>query len=70
MHKYKIHACGSGGFYINSDSLPVGSEWVRYLSLMYWGFQVQIIHTTIPMMQRVHSVLSEHGYTYRHAVLT
>lgn len=29
-----------GGFYINSSSLPIGSEWVKYLSLVYWGFQV------------------------------
>eukprot|EP01032_Pedospumella_encystans_P007850 gene7850-9359_t len=33
-----------GGFYINSDSLPVGSEWVRYLSLMYWGFQALVVN--------------------------
>ncbi len=33
-----------GGFYINSSSLPIGSEWVKYLSLVYWGFQALIIN--------------------------
>jgi ATP-binding cassette subfamily G (WHITE) protein 1 len=32
-----------GGFYINASSLPVGSVWVRNLSLVYWGFQALII---------------------------
>lgn len=38
-----------GGFYINSESLPVGSEWVRYLSLMYWGFQVRYKNYRAPV---------------------
>jgi ABC-type multidrug transport system permease subunit len=29
-----------GGFYINTDSLPVGSQWVPYISFIKWGFQV------------------------------
>lgn len=33
-----------GGFYINASSLPVGSVWVRNLSLVYWGFQALIIN--------------------------
>lgn len=33
-----------GGFYINSSSLPVGSVWVRNLSLVYWGFQALVIN--------------------------
>ena len=28
-----------GGFYINIDSLPTGSEWVTYISLLKWAFQ-------------------------------
>lgn len=27
-----------GGYFINSDALPPGSDWVKYLSLVYWGF--------------------------------
>ncbi len=34
----------SGGFYINESSLPVGSEWVPNLSLVYWGFQALVIN--------------------------
>jgi ABC-type multidrug transport system permease subunit len=33
-----------GGFYINAASLPVGSVWVRNISLVYWGFQALIIN--------------------------
>eukprot|EP01039_Chlorochromonas_danica_P007161 gene7161-7918_t len=33
-----------GGFYINASSLPVGSVWVRNLSLVYWGFQAVLIN--------------------------
>jgi ABC-type multidrug transport system permease subunit len=28
-----------GGFYINSESLPLGSAWVQNLSTIYWTFQ-------------------------------
>jgi hypothetical protein len=31
----------AGGFYINTSSLPPGSVWVRYISMVYWGFQVR-----------------------------
>jgi ABC-type multidrug transport system permease subunit len=33
-----------GGFYINASSLPPGSEWVRYISLIYWGFQALVLN--------------------------
>ncbi|KAJ1428243.1 ABC-2 type transporter-domain-containing protein [Ochromonadaceae sp. CCMP2298] len=33
-----------GGFYINTASLPPGSGWVRYLSLIYWGFQSLVVN--------------------------
>jgi hypothetical protein len=33
----------TGGFYINTGSLPPGSEWVRYISMVYWGFQVSLV---------------------------
>ncbi len=33
-----------GGFYINNASLPPGSEWVVYLSVIYWGFQGLVIN--------------------------
>jgi ABC-type multidrug transport system permease subunit len=33
-----------GGFYINASSLPVGSIWVRNLSLVYWGFQALVLN--------------------------
>lgn len=33
-----------GGFYINASSLPIGSVWVRNLSLVYWGFQVNLLN--------------------------
>ncbi len=33
-----------GGFYINSGSLPIGSQWVRYLSMVYWGFQALVLN--------------------------
>mmetsp|Transcript_15892 Transcript_15892/g.26735 ORF Transcript_15892/g.26735 Transcript_15892/m.26735 type:complete len:320 (+) Transcript_15892:155-1114(+) len=33
-----------GGFYINVESLPPGSEWVRFVSLVYWGFQALIVN--------------------------
>lgn len=29
-----------GGFYINVSSLPVGSDWVQYISFIAWGFKV------------------------------
>lgn len=28
------------GFYINSDSLPLGSRWVQYISFVKWAFEV------------------------------
>eukprot|EP00736_Rhodelphis_marinus_P011077 Rmarinus@m.24838 len=28
-----------GGFYINVDSLPVGAQWIKYLSCIYWAFR-------------------------------
>ncbi len=39
-----IQNCFIGGFYINASSLPVGSAWVRNLSLVYWGFQALIVN--------------------------
>jgi len=31
-----------GGFYISADSLPVGAQWVKYISMHYWGFGILI----------------------------
>jgi ABC-type multidrug transport system permease subunit len=28
-----------GGFYINSASLPMGSQWVQYISYIKWAFE-------------------------------
>eukprot|EP01038_Epipyxis_sp_PR26KG_P011115 gene11115-14918_t len=33
-----------GGFFINKNSLPVGSEWVTNLSPSYWSFQALMIN--------------------------
>jgi hypothetical protein len=33
-----------GGFYINIDSLPTGSKWVTYISLLKWAFEALAIN--------------------------
>ena len=33
-----------GGFYINIESLPLGSRWVCYISLLKWAFQALAIN--------------------------
>lgn len=33
-----------GGFYINLESLPAGSEWVTYISMLKWAFQAYAIN--------------------------
>ena len=33
-----------GGFYINIDSLPTGSRWVTYVSLLKWAFEALAIN--------------------------
>jgi ABC-type multidrug transport system ATPase subunit/ABC-type multidrug transport system permease subunit len=33
-----------GGYYINIDSLPLGAQWVKYISIFYWGFQAYLIN--------------------------
>ena len=33
-----------GGFYINTDTLPAGSEWVQYISFIRWSFQALLIN--------------------------
>ena len=33
-----------GGFIINIDSLPVGAQWVPYLSIFYWAFRSYVFN--------------------------
>jgi hypothetical protein len=33
-----------GGFYINLESLPAGSKWMTYISMLKWAFQAFAIN--------------------------
>jgi ABC-2 type transporter len=33
-----------GGFYVNSDRIPVGVRWIKYLSFLYWGYGALLVN--------------------------
>ena len=33
-----------GGFYVNSDRIPIGVRWIKYLSFLYWGYGALLVN--------------------------